>query len=196
MVQVIKGTGTSNNQVTKNVSVTNKHTFVPTTFDLLAAIVLLAAIILMLLLWINKKNKNKDVLAKNVLLDDLKNKREEKLPEFIIPEDTLLAAHEKLVEQDGGGFYRVLDHSLKKYLSAKFKVPAEELNKKRINEELDKCNVGLGTSLLLNSLLEEIEMNLYAPPADANHLNGVFEKASEVVSLLDKQCAEKCYFKG
>jgi hypothetical protein len=45
-------------------------------------------------------------------------------------------------------------------------------------------------------LLEEIEMNVYAPPSDVNHLKDAFEKASEVVSLLDKQCAEKCYFKG
>lgn len=196
VVQVVKGTGTSNNQYSKNAPTTNNNSFVPTTFDLLAAIVLLGAIILILLLWISKRNKNKDGLVTNIRVDDFKNKREEKLPEFMIPEDTLLAAHEKLVEQDGGGFYRVLDQSLKKYLSAKFKVPAEELNKKRINEELDRCNVGLGTSLLLNSLLEEIEINVYAPPADVNHLKSAFEKASEVISLLDKQCAEKYYFKG
>jgi hypothetical protein len=195
-VEVVKGTGTSNNQYVKNAPTSNKNAFVPTTFDLVAVIVLLSGIILILLLWLSKRNKKKEELVTNIRVDDLKNKAEEKVPEFIVPEDTLLTAHEKLVQQDGGGFYRVLDQSLKKYLSAKFKVPADELNKKRINEELDRCNVGLGTSLLLNSLLEEIEMNVYAPPSDVNHLKDTFEKASEVVSLLDKQCAEKCYFKG
>lgn len=195
MVNVIKGTGASNNRYLKNTTASNTNTFVPTTFDLLAAIVLLSAIVLIFLLWLSKRNKSKDVLVTKVRVDDLKNSSEEKLPEFIIPENTLLAAHEKLVQQDGGEFYRVLDQSLKKYLSAKFKVPAEELNKKRINEELDRCNVGLGTSLLLNSLLEEIEINRYAPASDVNHLKDAFEKASEVVSLLDKQCAEKYYFK-
>ena len=76
---------------------------------------------------------------------------------------------------------------LKKYLSAKFKVPAEELTKKRVIEELDKCNVGIGTSFLLSSLMEDLELNLYAPPSNVNHLKEVYEKASEVVSLLDKQ---------
>ena len=66
-------------------------------------------------------------------------------------------------------------------------MPTEELTKKRVIEELDKCNVGLGTSLRLSSLMENIELNLYTPPSDANHLKEVYEKASEVVSLLDKQ---------
>ena len=52
---------------------------------------------------------------------------------------------------------------------------------------MDKCNVSLGTSLMLTSLMDEVEINLYAPPSNANQLNAVFEKASEVVSLLDKQ---------
>jgi hypothetical protein len=40
---------------------------------------------------------------------------------------------------------------------------------------------------MLNSLIEEVEINLYAPPSNTNHLKNVFEKASEVVSLVDKQ---------
>jgi hypothetical protein len=59
--------------------------------------------------------------------------------------------------------------------------------KKRLNEELDKCNVSLGTSLMLTSLMDEVEINLYAPHSNITGLNNVFEKASEVVSLLDKQ---------
>jgi len=56
-----------------------------------------------------------------------------------------------------------------------------------VNEELDKCNVGIGTSFLLSSLMEDLELNLYAPPSNVNHLKEVYEKASQVVSLLDKQ---------
>ena len=75
----------------------------------------------------------------------------------------LLDAYEKLVAGDVNEFYHVLDASLKKYLCSKFKVPANELSKKRLNEELDKCNVSLGTSLMLTSLMDEVEINLYAP---------------------------------
>ena len=35
--------------------------------------------------------------------------------------------------------------------------------------------------------MDEIEINLYAPASNASELNHVYEKASEVVSLLDKQ---------
>jgi hypothetical protein len=41
--------------------------------------------------------------------------------------------------------------------------------------------------LLVNSLLADIEINLYAPVSSATQMQEVFEKASEVVSLLDKQ---------
>jgi hypothetical protein len=81
----------------------------------------------------------------------------------------------------------VLYVSLYKYLSEKLKVPVEELTKKKINESMDKCNVGVGTALLVNSLLEDIQLNLYAPVSSETQMQEVYEKASEVVSLLDKQ---------
>jgi hypothetical protein len=140
--------------------------------------------------WVIQKNISR---RKNELLNTkAKNENPGKdvidtKPEFIIPSNPLGEAHEKLMEGNSGAFYSALDTSFRKYLSARLKVPAEELTKKRLNEELDKCNVGLGTSLLLSSLMKDVELNLYAPPPNVNHLKEVYEKASEVVSLLDKQ---------
>jgi len=155
--------------------------------QLIAGIVLLAVFIFIILFFLIKKSKNKNDLEKNIKVDDLKNEEQEKKEEFIIPESPLTEAHEKLVAQDSAEFYQTLDASLKNYLAAKFKIPVSELSKKRLNEELDKCNVSLGTSLMLTSLLDEVEINLYAPASNVTELNKVFEKASEVVSLLDKQ---------
>lgn len=155
--------------------------------ELIAAILLLAVFVFMLLFFLIKKNKNKNELEKNIEVDDLKNEAPEEKEEFIIPESPLTEAHQKLVEEKSSEFYHTLESSLKKYLSAKFKIPPNELSKKRLNEELDKCNVSLGTSLMLTSLMDEVEINLYAPPSNVTELNKVFEKASEVVSLLDKQ---------
>ena len=153
----------------------------------LAAIVLIA----ILALWSRQRKA-----AEKEVIEAKKNAREEEMakdvvkkePDFIIPENPLQTVHEKLMEENAPAFYRVLDASLKKYLSAKFEVPAEELTKKRIAEELDKCNVGLGTSMRLENLMENIEMNLYAPASNVSHLKEVYEKASEVISLIDKQC--------
>ncbi len=76
------------------------------------------------------------------------------------------------------------------YLSEKLQVPVEELTKKKINERMDKFNVGVGTTLVVNSLLEDIEVNLYAPVSSEIQMQAVYEKASEVVSLLDKQICQ------
>ncbi len=132
--------------------------------------------------------KKKKELLKTTLITEDADPENEETDEFIIPENPLTEAHSKLIEENEKEFYNVLDVSLKKYLAAKFKVPVEELTKKRLIEELDKSNVGLGTSLMLSSLLDEIELNVYAPPSNSNHLKMVYEKASEVVALLDKQC--------
>jgi hypothetical protein len=189
-LEVKKGTGVSNNlYVKKSEKTTSAGEDFFTTYktDLIAGIALSVAVLFLIVFLINKKNKRKNILEKNIKVDDLQNKIEEKKPAFIIPENPLLTAHQCLMQQDSVAFYHELHGSLKKYLAGKFKLPVEELTKKRLNEELDKCNVGLGTSLMLNSLLEEVEINLYAPVSGNNHLTKVFEKASEVVSLLDKQ---------
>ncbi|MGN6247714.1 MAG: BatD family protein [Ginsengibacter sp.] len=191
-IEVAKGKGVPNNSLAAGSNVNNADEFIVTKPELIGGVVLVALIILAILFVMFKKNKNKDDLERAVKVDDLENeaeteaeKKEEK--EFVIPQNPLASAHEKLMAGDSRGFYHTLDASLKKYLAAKFNVPANELSKKRLNEELDKCNVSLGTSLMLTSLLDEVELNLYAPPSTAITLNAVFEKASEVVSLLDKQ---------
>lgn len=189
-VQVNEGTGISLNTPTKNdlkIKQGNKGFFKTYLYELITGIILTLGIFFVIVWLLYRKNQYKSLLEKNLKVNDIKNRLEEKEPGFIIPENPLLAAHEKLIAGDQAQFYHVLDVSLKKYLAAKFKIPAEEITKKRLNEELDRCNVGVGTSLMLNSLQEELEMNLYAKPATANQLKNIFEKAAEVISLLDKQ---------
>ncbi|MDQ2719041.1 MAG: BatD family protein [Bacteroidota bacterium] len=193
-VQVNKGTGSGNNLRVKNSGETQNvdNSFLSgNRFDLIVAIILSVGVVFLIILFLNKKNKSRNLLEKKSKTDDLENNPDEKKIEFIVPANPLLRAHEKLIEQDSEGFYRVLDASLKKYLSAKFKIDEDELTRKRLNEELDKSNVGLGTSHMLNSLIDEVEINLYAPSSDSNLLKNVFEKASEIVALLNKQCVEK-----
>jgi hypothetical protein len=189
VITVSKGTGNPNNPyLKKNITQRPGETSVLNMYGLYfaAGILLLAGLIF----WVFQKDTSRKKREPLKTPGGDKSPEEDTIkpePEFVIPGNPLKEAHEKLMEENGFAFYSVLDASFKKYLSVKFKVPAEELTKKRLNEELDKCNVGLGTSLLLSSLIEEVELNLYAPPSNANHLKEVYEKASEVVSLLDKQ---------
>lgn len=191
-VTVTKGKGIPHNSIADTAKSSESNRIISTGTEIITGIVLVALVVLVFLFVKMKRNKNEDDLEKNIEVDDLKNEtipvatKKEK-QQFIIPENPLTEAHTKLVSQDSSGFYHALDAGLRKYLSIKFKVPASELSKKRVNEELDKCDVSLNTSLMLTSLMDEIEINLYAPPSNVTHLNAVFEKASEVVSLLDKQ---------
>ncbi len=40
---------------------------------------------------------------------------------------------------------------------------------------------------MLIDLLQDIELNLYAPVSGSNQKNELYQKASEVVALLEKQ---------
>lgn len=189
-VYVKKGKGVPNSFYVKNNALQN--TPQPGSFKkyglmLLAFVILLSCILLWLVQRRSLKKKAEE-LNKKKETEIAEKAAIEKKPEFVIPQNPLEKAHEKLIEEDSAAFYHVLDISLKKYLSAKFKVPTEELTKKRITEELDKCNVGFRTSIRLSNLMENIELNLYAPPSNVSHLKDIYEKASEVVSLIDKQC--------
>ena len=187
-VHVSKGSGHPQNSFVQNgKKAPENNALISTRTEWIVGIFLISGIIILILFSVIKKNKNKDALETKIKLDELKNEQEENKKEFIIPESPLLAAHEMLIAENSTGFFSILDNSIKKYLASKFKVPINELNRKRLNEELDKCNVSLGTTLMLSSLLDEIEINLYTPPSSVCHLNNIFEKASEVVSLLDKQ---------
>ena len=165
----------------------NSHSIISGNTEILLGIALIAGIIALVFFLIIKKNKNKSLLEKNIEVDDIQNETQTPDKEFTIPENPLLDAHEKMMAQDSRGFLLSIDASLKKYLSKKLNIPLSELSKKRLNEELDKCNVSLNTSLMLTSLLDDIEINLYAPSSNTTHLNRMYESASEVISLLDKQ---------
>ena len=129
--------------------------------------------------------RNRKQKEKKIFRETIEKKTEEKIIEEKV-NDPLKDAETALLGNNTRQFYRTLDDGMKKYLSQKLKIPLDELTHKRINEAMDKCNVSVGTTLLVNSLLENIELNLYAS-ASAAQMQEDYEKAREVVSLLDKQ---------
>jgi BatD DUF11 like domain len=190
VITVAKGKGIPNNTYVASKPIEQQPTTIRNALKKYALYFIIGIVSLAgMIFWIFQRNvsRKKQAAIKQQPAEVAESTGAEKEKEFVIPENPLEQAHQKLIEENSVAFYSVLDASLKKYLSAKFKVPAEELNKKRISEEMDKCNVGLGTSLRLSNLMDNIELNLYAPPSHINHLKEVYEKASEVVSLLDKQ---------
>jgi len=143
--------------------------------------------VLLLFVFFRKKNRETELEAQ-IRLDDLKNEQQTK--EFVIPGNPLEKVHNKLQEEDSDGFYRELELSLRKYLSQKFKIPMYELSNETILEAMDKCNIGIGTTRLFESLVREIELALYAKSSHAGQMRNLYEKSAELIALIDKQiCA-------
>jgi hypothetical protein len=61
----------------------------------------------------------------------------------------------------------------------------ESLNKKNIAEQLDKKGVAAASALQFQQLLDEVEWQLYTPVADENKMNDIFERAKEMLDLLN-----------
>lgn len=140
-------------------------------------------LIALMLVFLKRKNKESE-LETQIKLDDLKS---EQLTDDIVPGNPLADLHEKLMSEDADGFYRELKHSLESYLSGKLKMPVHTLTKETVMQKLDNCNVGVGTTKLFESLMQEIELGLYAKCSHANQMRNLYEKTADLVSLLNKQ---------
>src|SRR5205085_1051005 len=107
---------------------------------LIAAMVALGA----LLFFFTKREKDKNNVVPLIKSEAASAEQTEKVSEPEIPENPLREAEEMLLENNVSHFYPVINNCLRKYLSLKLQFPERELNKKKINELLDKHNVGVG----------------------------------------------------
>lgn len=153
--------------------------------EIIGGLLLIGGLIVLLIYVIFRKKNKETELESLIRLDDLKNRQEAE--EAMIPGNPLEAAHEKLKSENAEAFYRELDSCLKKYLSSKLKIPAHELSNESIHEKMDQHNVGIGTSRLFDTLVREIELGLYAKNSHKGQMMYLYEKASELVALLNKQ---------
>ena len=190
-LHVLKGKGVSQKVFNSTNANINKSepwlSFINNYIFYIAAGILL--LIVCIMFFIKSRKEKKEIINENIMEPVIaeENIIAEPSPEFIIPDNPLSDVEEKLIMGDAEQFYKSLDVSLHKYLSEKLQLPGNVFTKKQINETMDKHNVSVGTSLLLNSLLEDIEIMRYAPVSSETQMQDVYEKASEVVSLLDKQ---------
>ena len=94
-------------------------------------------------------------------------------------------ATELLHGDDSATFYRELNLGLKNYLSKKLRLPIETINKKNIIEELDKKNITVNTSIQLQQVLNDIELQLYTPFPEKEKMQGLYNAADDIIQMLD-----------
>lgn len=96
----------------------------------------------------------------------------------------LSAAKKELGNKDG--FYVALERALHNYLKAKLKIETSEFSKERIDTLLADKQVDASTREGFLALLHNCEMARYSPFSDVQ-MHQDYDKASEVISYLDKQ---------
>lgn len=87
---------------------------------------------------------------------------------------------------DKESFYVALEKGLHNYLKAKLKIETSEFSKDKIETILTQKEVDMNTKNGFISLLKNCEMARYSPFSDVQ-MQQDYDKASEVISYLDKQ---------
>ena len=96
----------------------------------------------------------------------------------------LSAARKELGNKDS--FYVALERALHNYLKAKLKIETSEFSKDKITELLSKKQIDDITVNSFISLLKNCEAARYSPFSNVQ-MQADYDKASEVISLMDKQ---------
>jgi type II secretory pathway pseudopilin PulG len=144
-------------------------------------------IVLGLISWLKYDRKKEEKLKKKQAeAAAIKAVEQAKLDEMVIEEKNWLEkATELLPRNDSAAFYNELNFALKSYLSKKLKLPVETIKKKNIIEELDKKNIGIDTSIQLQQLMNDIELQLYTPFADNEKKQELYESTADIIQMLD-----------
>lgn len=188
-ITVTKGTGKPQSIATKNNS--SKENYLTKFFNNRLRVVSLVAvfIIIGLITWLKRdvKQERADKAQKNILPDPKIINADEKPIEEIIEgqQNPLAGAEELLQKEDSTAFYTQLNAGLKNYLSKKFAIPAEELNRKNIGEQLDSRGINNETVVQLQTILDEIEWQLYTPFASNEKMKELYERSHDIIQLMN-----------
>lgn len=174
-IMTAKGTKNSDNWLTKFFS------------NRLRVVSVVAMLIIMgLIVWLKRDTKKEELVIATATTEEEIHEKEEKVEEFLTAQQNPLAfAQESLQRNEAVLFYKQLNLELKKYLSKKLTLPAEELSRKGIAEQMDAKGISNETSVQLQKLLDEIEWQLYTPFADNEKMKEMYEKANDLIQLMN-----------
>lgn len=148
---------------------------------------LVALILFGLIFWLKRDNKKEAVkLKEKIYAEEKKAAEQQKMEEIVINEEkNWLEKSEELLHGESAAFYHELNYALKSYLSKKLQLPMETINKKIIIEKLDKKNISVDTSIQLQELMNNIELQLYTPFAEKEKMQGLYNSTADIIQLLD-----------
>jgi len=121
--------------------------------------------------------KKREAIASDVIGNRIKRRNK-------LARKYLSKAKKTLGEKEG--FYIALEKALHNYLKAKLKIETSEFSKDKIQDLLSEKDVDATTKDGFIGLLKNCEMARYSPFSDVQ-MHQDYDKASEVISYLDKQ---------
>jgi hypothetical protein len=187
---VTKGTGKVAKDTMAIVNEEKNKGFLHKVFSNRRLVVSIVAVLILtgLIIWLKKDNKRIKKAKEEALVMEKEKAAliAEPVEEIISNQKNPLEEAElHLINNDSKQFYTTLNQSFKNFLSHKLSIPQEELNKKTINEKMDKKNIAIETSLQVQQLLDEIEWELYTPFSDTSKMQQVYDRTNELIQMLN-----------
>jgi hypothetical protein len=182
---VTKGTGNKNDSTAiakkENAGLLNKF------FSNRRWVISLVAILIIcgLIVWLKRDKKREEKITAAAAAKE-EEKSEEVIPEIqeIKPINYLEKAGD-LLYGDSAAFYTELNSGLKLYLSHKLHLAIETINKKNITEQLDHHNISTDTVIRLQQILNEIELQLYAPFTADDKRQQLYNDTASIIQMLE-----------
>ena len=137
---------------------------------------------LLIWLWIDRK---KQLPEKSIVIDDVAAAGTEQSHLVADP----LSTSAKLIQDPAipaKEFYAILYKELSAFLSNQLQLQPEMLNKKSIEDKIDKTGKPISLGLDISRLLSEIELHLYTPFDTETDRNAIYETACKIVNSFKK----------
>jgi len=144
----------------------------------------IVAIIISAALFFYTKNGNKKLQKGALQKNTIPEEQVASTDKIKTPVNPLALTEAKLRENNSKEFYIILNKELKTFLAARFQLNREEVNKKRIAEEMHKQGISISASLKTLQLMDDIEWQLYTPFSDHDKMQEIFEQASSVMHSI------------
>jgi len=146
-------------------------------------ILLIVGIIITILIFrLTKDKKVKDKLIKIASVDSTIQHTTE--PVIFIHENPLTKTEDCLFKNECESFYVIINEEIKIYLSKRFNMPVENLNGKTLSAVMDKAGIDNNTILETNSVIQDIEWQLYTPFERNEAINEMYARAQNIVQVL------------
>ena len=184
---VTKGTG-NGELANEKVAVDNKKElpFLDEVFEKrwLIILIIVGVIIAGLIFGMTKEKKEKEKIVNNKQVDEKVEHTIE--PNIFTQENPLTKTEDCLFKNECESFYAIINDEMKSYLSKRFNLPVENINSKTLNAVMDKAAIDNETILQTNSLIQDIEWQLYTPFERNEAINEMYARAQKILQVLNK----------